>query len=522
MLIVGLMSDSSYDPEETKVAVIVLDGADWEPINQLREQERVPEIEKTMQKGVYGNLTTPRAFSPITWTKIATGMSEEDTAIKGWNIETEERQRMVRREDVKHKRMWDYLNEAGYKTGVVGWLLTWPVETVDGFMIAGPMRTSDKNLLYPEDEFNETESEIIENSSEWKAAQIGYRRREKVDFLALGMKSLDVTQHHLWKFIEPEPFGLEKKEEHKKYREFVYAEYENLDSLMSQFDEDWNVIVLGDSGFEPEHKEFGYIGASYALSINPLIQRLGYGEFEDKRLGGTVIDEPQPGTQLKRCPLILPMNDIVNKTTLQFRMCVLDENLDVESALEEFRETSYRDGRELFESLEYRPEEEDIIGKMRIYQDGMVERKFRVASTDQPLVDGPIPYIDPALGIELPNGSYMKLWIGPEKSGDHPPRTNSIFLAKGPAFKEGYRIEENELYASDIAPTVLYMYDLPIPEEMKGRPMVDMFSEEFQSQRKLRYTNLSTVKGKNYTAENDPERNKALKKRLRDIGYLVS
>lgn len=519
--IVGVNSHTASD--ETKVAVIILDGSDWKPVNQLREQDRVPEIERTIQNGVYGNLTAPRAWSPISWTKVATGRTDEHLNVKGWNTEGEYGRRMVRQEDVQHKRIWDYLNKANYSTGVVSWLLTWPVEKVNGFMISGPMRTDNRDFAYPMEEFNETEKEIILDGNEWKEAEMGIRRKEEVDFLALGMKNLDVIQHHLWKYVDSEAFGLKEEPGNEEYRETIYAEYENLDSVMQEFGEDWNIIVFGTSGFRPENEIRGWIGPSYAQSINPLIEYLGYGEFEKKTIRGTTIDEPKSGTQMERCPLNHAKygGDIVNRTTQRFQICILNESLDVEQAMNDLKSIKYRDGRDLIHKLEYYREEDVIIGEKRIFSDGIVEEKHRMAPTDQPLVDGPVSYIDPALGIVLPNGTKKKLWIGPEKNGDHPPGTDSVFLARGPAFKENYEIDQGELYTYDIAPTILYMYGLPIPADMEGEPYLEMFTEEFQSQRELRYVNSSTEKNKTYPAKADKTRNKVLKQRLRDIGYLV-
>lgn len=520
--ITGMEKEESSQ-DEMKVAVVVLDGADWKPVNQLREEDRVPNIENFIEEGVHGSLSSPYSFSPVSWTIAATGRAGPSLSIEDWNTQTEDGgQRMVRQEDVEHRRTWEYLNDADITTGVSSWLLTWPVEEVEGFMISGPMRTSDSQIYYPEDEFTETEEEIIRGGSEWKEAEMSMERRDKVDFLALGMKNLDVIQHHLWKFVDPEPFGMERKEEHKEYREVVYTEYEKLDGVLGGFDEDWNVLVFGTSGFEPENnRRFPSPSTSYALSVNPVIEALGYSEFREETVRGTAVKEPEQGSQLKRCPLEYPRNDVINSTTIQFRMCILDKGLDVERVIEDFGSIEYQDGRNVFTDIDYREDEDDILIKQRIYRDVFSEQEFKETPTNQPLADGPMPYIDPMVEVVLPDGEILELWIGPEKSGDHPPGTDSIFMAKGPALQEGKELSRGSISTRDITPTVLYMYGLPIPEQMEGRPVLELFNEDFRRSRSVRTEDISTNKSSVYLEEIDEKRDTILSKRLRDVGYMV-
>ncbi|MFB6147251.1 MAG: hypothetical protein ABEJ66_00045, partial [Candidatus Nanohaloarchaea archaeon] len=82
---------------------------------------RVPHLTRAMETGVYGNLTTIRAFSPVTWTKIASGMRSDDVKVSGWNVRKPDGTiRMIQSKDVERKRIWDYLNDANISTGVVG------------------------------------------------------------------------------------------------------------------------------------------------------------------------------------------------------------------------------------------------------------------------------------------------------------------------------------------------------------------------------------------------------------------
>ena len=63
----------------------------------------------------------------------------------------------------------------------------------------------------------------------------------------------------------------------------------------------------------------------------------------------------------------------------------------------------------------------------------------------------------------------------PFRGGEHQPF--GVFLAVGPHFKEGYSAKAASVL--DLTPTLLYLYDLPVGEDMDGRVMKDVFREGF-------------------------------------------
>jgi len=53
---------------------------------------------------------------------------------------------------------------------------------------------------------------------------------------------------------------------------------------------------------------------------------------------------------------------------------------------------------------------------------------------------------------------------------------NGIFVAKGPRIKKGIKIDGAKIY--DIAPTILHIFGLPIPNEMDGRVLKEIFNNQ--------------------------------------------
>jgi predicted AlkP superfamily phosphohydrolase/phosphomutase len=60
------------------------------------------------------------------------------------------------------------------------------------------------------------------------------------------------------------------------------------------------------------------------------------------------------------------------------------------------------------------------------------------------------------------------------KSGSH--RDNGIFLAEGPGVEAGKQLEGAQII--DMAPTILHLLGVPVPEDMDGRPLTEMLEGE--------------------------------------------
>ena len=64
----------------------------------------------------------------------------------------------------------------------------------------------------------------------------------------------------------------------------------------------------------------------------------------------------------------------------------------------------------------------------------------------------------------------------PELPGEHHAQINGIFIANGPDIKEGKKIEGVELV--DLAPTILHMMNVPVPKDMDGKVLKEIFKED--------------------------------------------
>jgi predicted AlkP superfamily phosphohydrolase/phosphomutase len=100
-------------------------------------------------------------------------------------------------------------------------------------------------------------------------------------------------------------------------------------------------------------------------------------------------------------------------------------------------------------------------------------------------------------------------WAGENKD-------TGLFMAYGPDIDAQATIPD--LRITDLAPTLLAMYDAPIPEDMDGSPRLDVFTADASVQtRELRVEDIDWVDASGDTVAG---RRDAVHSRLTDLGYI--
>jgi predicted AlkP superfamily phosphohydrolase/phosphomutase len=109
-------------------------------------------------------------------------------------------------------------------------------------------------------------------------------------------------------------------------------------------------------------------------------------------------------------------------------------------------------------------------------------------------------------------------WLEPtfDRSGGH--RMDGIIMLIGPCIRRGHQIENANLI--DLAPTVLAAMDVPVPEDMDGKVLIDAFEESYFSDHSIRYS-AGKSPGKQDQLQLSPEQEEMIKERLRGLGYLA-
>jgi predicted AlkP superfamily phosphohydrolase/phosphomutase/Flp pilus assembly protein TadD len=296
-----------------RIALIGLDGADWEIIDPLIRAGELPVLARLKARGAWGNMKTMSpALSPLLWTSVTTGKPPEEHGIidflvkdarTGQAVPVSSRWRRV-------KALWNIFGDAGKRSAFVAWWATWPAEPVEGFMVsdrvayslfgfeAGPtdhagathppgyfdeMRgliVDDDAITLAEvrrfarvdaDEFRELRrrvredpatayrepvnhlTKILASAKTYHAIGLDILGRGQPDLFSVYYQGIDEVCHRFAHFMPPK-MDMVTPLEFGKYRDAVFAYYRYQDrllgELLARLAPDTTVIVLSDHGFK--------------------------------------------------------------------------------------------------------------------------------------------------------------------------------------------------------------------------------------------------------------------------------
>src|SRR5215471_10491572 len=100
-------------------------------------------------------------------------------------------------------------------------------------------------------------------------------------------------------------------------------------------------------------------------------------------------------------------------------------------------------------------------------------------------------------------------------SGDH--GLEGILIAKGPGIKREARVSSCSVY--DLVPTLMYASKLPVPDNLDGRVIQDLFTDEFIAKHPLKIGAEALVEAREKTLLS-PEEEQMVEEKLRSLGYI--
>lgn len=271
-----------------RVVMVLLDGASLEYIGRRAAGGRLPNFARVLESGASMDLATvrPTAIDPV-WAAVATGMYAPKNGIRSVGIFSVRgdprpltllpdhvfahllvRLGLLRREEyaassMRVRPLWGILGDAGISVGVVRWPLTYPAQTVNGFVLSdrfheliGSMRELDEGAAYPleilpmaRDAFLEhedlpnrsptTEAAAASTSSIEVAAELRdrfYRRamtslnaRWPAQFTALRYQGLDTVGHYNLRYTQPREVGDVSDDERRRRQQIIDRYYGYID-----------------------------------------------------------------------------------------------------------------------------------------------------------------------------------------------------------------------------------------------------------------------------------------------------
>lgn len=119
--------------------MVGIDSADWKIIQPLIDSGGMPGMQRIVEEGTSGNLTTLEPqLSPMLWTSIATGKMAYHHGVSGFTEVDPQTGRVVPVSAATRqcRTLWEILGERGLRSHVVSWFATHGERDLDGCMVS--------------------------------------------------------------------------------------------------------------------------------------------------------------------------------------------------------------------------------------------------------------------------------------------------------------------------------------------------------------------------------------------------
>jgi predicted AlkP superfamily phosphohydrolase/phosphomutase len=542
-----------------KVVVIGLDGAPFGLIQRWTEEGILPNLKKLIGGGAFGPLMSSYLpETPIAWNSIVTGKNAGKHGVYDWGERAEGSYEIgvSLSHSCKEPPLWEIIGEEGKKAGIFNVPLTYPPRPLNGFLVSGFDTPSTKVCFtYPEYLSEEIRSQVkdyvLANREAYtrgmerkyvdgllyslerkEAAALYLVDRYEVDFSLYVFMEIDHLHHKLWRLLE------EGSEEGKRLFQEVYQRMdETVGKIINRFDEETTFLLVSDHGAGP---------LEGIMFINKWLMEEGW--LKLKRGPSLYLKSFLSRTDLfvkgyrLLCKFGLGRLGKLLPVSLQYDLATSFISFD-DVDWEQTKAYAFGKYGQIFINLEGReprgivkPGEEyeqllkEISGRLlKLVHPRTGEKMIQEVLRKEELYHGPMLEKAPDLSFAIGDFRYdssVQFGLGIdgifgtpvfEDSGTH--RREGILIASGKGIKTHSNIQGATLV--DIAPTALYLLNLPIPIDMDGNVLTAMFREYWMESHPIYHKGKKSKSLSLETKEElSPEEMEMVKKRLRNLGYL--
>lgn len=485
-----------------KTLVLGLDGANWELLDPWLEAGELPNLKRLKEKGAWSDQESQ--LPPVTfpnWKCYSTGRTPAQLGVY-WFLRLDKDRHTIETidsTDFRGKEIWDYLGEAGYTIGIINMPTTYPPKKVNGFMVCGGPNTREteyrsiaSGFSYPQVMEEELEAmdyrvhpqnlptskqetgkevddvlDLIE-----KRFELAKRKLDEVDFLHVTLFYLNTLQHFFWN-------GEPTKRAWKLIDD-------KLGELMSK---DINLILMSDHGC---------CQMDYDFNINSWLEQEGY-------LDTNVTSEDLlqllgiNKERLYRWAKKIGIADFLVKITPKGLQRIIPREIGVKRERKadkiDWEKTAAVGGNQGTIYLLDPEKEEEISNKLRELRGPDGNKIATAVYTYSKLYGQQADKNSPDLVFDQRQGIHTNAVIGQEEifteevNWRAENKRTGMFLAYGPDFKQNRGLETSIL---DLTPTILHLHGLPVPDDLKGRVLTEIFSKESEAaSRTVQYTQTS-------------------------------
>jgi predicted AlkP superfamily phosphohydrolase/phosphomutase len=519
-----------------ELIVLGIDGASFNVLDPLIKEGTLPNIKKMIDGGARGYLES--TFMPVTgpaWTSLATGKNPGKTGVFDFfnriKKDIYEMKPMTSTNIKQAGAYWDYLSEKGKKVCIFNYPMLYPPYPINGIMVSGLGSSPEDNITFP----YELKKKLIDICGGYKIdipfelkkyennpllfvaealelleinkKAIEYLLDLKPDIYTAVISATDFAQHYMWKFID-DTHTLYDINEAEKYKGSFVKIWQKTDEILgiiaNKMTDKTNILIVSDHGFGPHNQSF---------YVNTWLENEGYLVWK-KRIRLKLMKYITKKLERINIPYV---NKIVSGKAIQSLSITNKINFKKTRA---FANINSGAAGEIFINI---PKELRFEGsdKYTIIRNQIINNLKDTCKRLNVTVDIYLPsevytgkYLELTPDIlfvmnnhecEVNSGFSEKFFINtpPSKNHSGTHRKNGILIAYGPDIKSEKQIFNAKIY--DIAPTILHMFDIPIPRDIDGRVLKDIFKEDSKfAKKEIQYM------------DNNEEKNK-IKERIRKL-----
>lgn len=540
-----------------KLLIIGLDGVNFDLITPWIAEGKLPHIADLMKNSVYGKLKSLlRPMSPPAWTSFMTGKNPGKHGIfdsimrKSSSYEIE----FVDGRWRKAETIWRIVSDAGKRVCILSVPATYPPEPINGVMISGidtPLSggVADPTTFHPPELYQEifkavgpyliSPNLVAFDGSDGSLSEVMVKAalqsverkmetalylygKEPWDLFMIVIGETDGIAHRLWKYHDKKSPFYDNQSPRYMEEDPILPIYQKVDQyigkLLGMASDDTIVMIASDHGHGGNSIK--------AIYLNKWLEGCDLLRFKtniNKRLLSSVLNLAKEAGLKSLSPTlrkkILRKTKLAHKTESWIRF----SHIDWSQTKAYSEETLYFPtiwinvkGREpagiVEPGKEYEALREHIICELANWLD---------PDTGQPVVgkvyrreeaySGPLLERSADLVIEWNlNNGYSYLFKSSQdgrgcmpisridekerersKSGTH--LGSGIFIASGKDLKRQTELVGAEII--DLVPTILYLLGLPIPSDMDGKILTQIFRDDYLTSHPVQYCNGPEVDG---------------------------
>jgi len=567
-----------------RVFIVGWDGATFDLIEPWVSEGKLPNIAEVLRRGAHGRLrsTLPPMTFPA-WSSFMTGKNPGKHGIYDFTRQRPGAYELefVNGGQRRAASFWQLLSEAGRKVISISVPCTYPPEHVNGVMISGfdgpgqfGTAQVDRRGMYPPELYDELRQKTgghpigafiaqdinagrpdaglarMLDTIRKKAATAKYLMQSRDwDCMMMLFGESDGAGHHFWKYCDPQS----PLHQHVPgMQNAILRVYQELDRQLGELIEllpvETTLLMMSDHGF-------GGV-SNWVLYPNCWLRSQGFMKFRGRsRQHLSRALESLKLRALARLPgsvkqlLYTLGGSRIGRIESKVRYAMIDWP----ETQAFFEENPYYPA--LWINLQGRQPQGTVApgAHYEEVRDRLIQQleAWRHPETDEPIVEralrredvysGPMLAEAPDIVVKwatqgrysyafkLSAKSHDLAWIRqvdpnrPEnlefftgKSGHH--RDDGIFLAQGPVVQQGAEIEGAKII--DLAPTILHLLDVPIPEDMDGRLLEEIFTPDFDRAVTVGAAQSVAASPEGGQADYSDEDEAIIAERLKALGYI--